>query len=174
MAKQRSLNAEFRWAKEGEAGYIKRGSGSGKAGEGKHFSDLVEGVVDVIPLLDKREEEEETKDMESAVYEYMGEVGLKERLEKDAGTKPERTTESGMKVSNASNNSNTTLNKLITRVVENPAVSEKLQDFKEEYGISWFEDKDCIQTIARLILKNYSNFNFEERTVILAIKELYG
>lgn len=136
----------------------------GKTGYGGSVLKKTDGIIEVIPVYDKMtvEEEEALAEVTDNLEGYVEETGIRERGQET------------VKTAGAVKNSNSILNSIIVKVVERPEVREKLDTVKEEMGYDWYTDLDWVGVIARLIMKNYPQFNFTENQIVEAIKELYG
>lgn len=137
-------------ARKNEGGIIYRGSGQGNAEGHKVAGD---GIVEVIPVYDEKEDEEAIKEVAEGLEGYVDEHGIREKVKGKETAKQSETTGS--------------LRRIINKVVETPQVNEKLPR-------EWYQDEDYKQAIAKLIMKNYANFNFEESQITQEIEEMYG
>ena len=149
MAKEYSLNEPIREARPNEGGYIWRPDASGK--------------VVPVPVYDEETAQDEA-DIQEAVdtlEKYTEDNNLLEKAGIGKATTGVR-------------KSNQIINSAITMTVENPKVASALEEIRQETRRPWHSDPDCVNSVVRIVKKNYAQFNFTEKQLIDAIKDLYG
>jgi hypothetical protein len=144
-----SINEKIREARDNEGGYIWKKNASGK--------------VVPVPVYDEETAEDEANLQEATrvLEQYTEDNNLLEK----AGVQKET---SGVRKSNQ------IINSAITMTVENPKVASALEEIRQESGKPWHSDPDCVGSVVRIVKKNYAQFNFTEKQLIDAVRNLYG